>query len=205
MSRYYFKNKAKKAFLNREYIKALNTYSYLYNDIYNNTTCDSKFDNKLKELAQLRALCMLCDMALDYEEEARALYEYYFVGKKSKGIGLEKNIINMIESFDRNVSELNKVMDKLREIDVDKSDGILYSDFKKIVNDIGFKEAFENLMFSSKIIFTNKNEFLYFVRNLVEFGYEEVAINYFENTGNILYFDKEFMKLYKKIIQRKDL
>lgn len=95
------------------------------------------------------------------------------------------------------------VIQSIQDIDIDKNDGILYKDFKELEKDIGFKEAFEDLMFSSKIIFTNKNDFLYFVKNLVKFGYEDIAMNYFENSGSFLFFDRDFLNFYKEILQNR--
>lgn len=190
----YFKRKAKLAFNKRQYLYVLEILSYaqILLDCLNE-----------KESLHLNMLGTLADMALEYEDEARALFEYYQVIYNKSNQEAEKVILEMIENFDKNLYALNLAIWSLQEAEVDKNDGILYEDFEIHSAKVGFKEAFEDLMFSSKIIFTNKNEFLFFVRNLVKFGFEDIAINYFENAGNLLFYDKDFMRLYRKILQNK--
>ena len=108
----------------------------------------------------------------------------------------------MIDNFDKNIYALNLAITRLEDIEVDKNDGILYADFETLAKKIGFKEAFEDLMFSSKIIFTSKSDFLIFMQNLVEYGFKDVAIHYFENIGDMLFFDKDFANLYQKILHK---
>ncbi|CAM3625145.1 MULTISPECIES: hypothetical protein [Helicobacter] len=190
----YFKNKAKLAFRKRQYSRVLEILS-----------CANVFLENLnaKQSLYFTMLCMLSDMALEYEDEARALFEYYQVIHNKNNLEAEEIVLEMIENFDKNLYALNLAIWSLQEAEIDKNDGILYEDFEVHSAKVGFKEAFEDLMFSSKIIFTNKNEFLFFVRNLVKFGFEDIAINYFENAGNLLFYDKDFMRLYRKILQNK--
>lgn len=192
----YFKRKAKLAFNKRQYLYVLEILSYaqILLDCLNE-----------KELLHLNMLGTLADMALEYEDEARALFEYYQVIYNKSNQEAEKVILEMIENFDKNLYALNLAIWSLQEAEVDKNDGILYEDFEIHSAKVGFKEAFEDLMFSSKIIFTSKSEFLIFVRNLVKFGFEEIAINYFENAGNLLFYDKDFMRLYQQILQNKKI
>ena len=192
----YFKRKAKLAFNKRQYLYVLEILSYaqILLDCLNE-----------KESLHLNMLGTLADMALEYEDEARALCEYYQVIYNKSNQEAEKVILEMIENFDKNLYALNLAIWSLQEAEVDKNDGILYEDFEIHSAKVGFKEAFEDLMFSSKIIFTSKSEFLIFVRNLVKFGFEEIAINYFENAGNLLFYDKDFMRLYQQILQNKKI
>ncbi|WP_273212775.1 hypothetical protein [Helicobacter rodentium] len=192
----YFKRKAKLAFNKRQYLYVLEILSYaqILLDCLNE-----------KESLHLNMLGTLADMALEYEDEARALFEYYQVIYNKSNQEAEKVILEMIENFDKNLYALNLAIWSLQEAEVDKNDGILYEDFEIHSAKVGFKEAFEDLMFSSKIIFTSKSEFLIFVRNLVKFGFEEIAINYFENAGNLLFYDKDFMRLYQQILQNKKI
>ncbi len=146
----------------------------------------------------------LSDMALECEDEARAFFEYYQVIRGKNDLEAEEIVLEMIENFDKNLYALNLAIWSLQEAEIDKNDGILYEDFVVHSAKVGFKEAFEDLMFSSKIIFTNKNELLFFVRNLVKFGCEEIAINYFENAGHLLFYDKDFIHLYRRFLKDKE-
>lgn len=189
----YFKNKAKQAFNARYYIKALEFFSY--------ASAQRSGSESKKENLQFEMLCALTDMALEHEDEARALWEYYQIIAKKNNTEAEETILDLIANFDNNLNLLNLAISHLQNIEVDSSDGVLYEDFLKVAKKIGFKEAFTDLMFSSKIIFTNKNDFLFFVQDLVDYGFRDIAINYFENANKSLFFDKDFMHLYKKILQ----
>ena len=51
---------------------------------------------------------------------------------------------------------------------------------------------------------SRKGDFLFFMQNLVDYGFKEVAMNYFENVGNILFLDKDFLRIYKQILKAGD-
>ncbi|MCH5322147.1 MAG: hypothetical protein J1E31_01005 [Helicobacter sp.] len=193
-----FKNKAKEAFAARKYLAALQYYSFALN-AFQEIHFKSP-QTKEKESHQLKMLAMLSDMALEHEEEAKALFEYYQVIKVNRDKKAEITILELIKNFDQNIFEISEAIKGFQDSEVESSDGILYRDFKELSDKVGFKEAFEDLMFSSKIIFTNKEDFLVFIQNLVKNGFEEIAINYFENIGITIFYDQEFMKMYKKIL-----
>ena len=65
------KNKAKRAFIKRQYTQALTLLSLAHT-----------FNTNSKESLQLNVLCALADMAIEHEEEARALFEYYHIISK---------------------------------------------------------------------------------------------------------------------------
>ena len=185
------KNKAKRAFIKRQYTQALTLLSLAHT-----------FNTNSKESLQLNVLCALADMAIEHEEEARSLLEYYHIISKKNEQEASEMLLSMIDNFDKNIYALNLAITRLEDIEVDKNDGILYADFETLAKKIGFKEAFEDLMFSSKIIFTSKSDFLIFMQNLVEYGFKDVAIHYFENIGDMLFFDKDFANLYQKILHK---
>lgn len=202
------KAKAKRAFLSRDYLQALELLSYAHSLSLDATQHPKDTTNQAtsKKSLELATLCTLADMAIEHEDEARALFDYYQVTiKKNKNKGnlksAEENILEVVENFDQNLSMLHLAINHLEHVEADKYDGILYKDFQNLEREIGFKEAFIDLMFSTKIIFTSKNEFLFFMHNLVEHGFKEVAMHYFEDIGNLLYYDKDFTKLYEKILQ----
>ena len=81
--------------------------------------------------------------------------------------------------------EYGKVMMLLEKLLSDSSspfnheeiNGILFSDVKLLVKT---KEDLENILLSTKVIFENKEDLLEFLEMLLEFGYKESAISYFE-------------------------
>ena len=57
-------------------------------------------------------------------------------------------------------------------------DAILFKDVKNIVKT---KEDLENILLSSKVAFENKNEVVEFFKMLIDYGFKENALDYFEN------------------------
>ncbi|MDE5592203.1 MAG: hypothetical protein K2I63_04550, partial [Helicobacter sp.] len=114
MTYYYGKNKAKTLFLKRDYLRALECYSQLYGKIMQDlNTLDSNSPKKLtksNELKTIEILCILTDMALEHEEEARALFEYYQVLRTKKNAEAEDIIMEMVKNFDKNLYELSLVI-----------------------------------------------------------------------------------------------
>ncbi|CAE10716.1 hypothetical protein [Wolinella succinogenes] len=146
---------------------------------------------------------LLADMALDHEEESKALYEYYQILKRQNPEESHKIMLELVESFDGNVSEISAMINAFNSVNVDSVKGILYSDFQHLVeNRGGFKRAFEDLMFSTKIIITSKEEFLEFLDSLIEYDFSEIALNYLEATGDALAYDPRFQRLYEKAAKR---
>jgi hypothetical protein len=83
-------------------------------------------------------------------------------------------------------------------------DGILYSDFKKLLDEgADFKETFENIMFSTKVLITQKEDFIDFLEKLIENGFSEMALAYLENALSLYPTDKVLAKLLKKLVQGK--
>jgi hypothetical protein len=75
-----------------------------------------------------------------------------------------------------------KLMEKLvdspsHSFSPNEFDGVLYKDVKNLLTS---KENLENLLLSTKIIFENKDELLEFFQLLLDYGYKDVAISYFE-------------------------
>ncbi len=63
-------------------------------------------------------------------------------------------------------------------------------------------KAFEDLIFSTKIIFTNKNEFYEFLNQLVENNYQDMSmeyIEYMESLKKSVIYDKEIEKILQKV------
>lgn len=201
------KKKIKDCIISRDYNEALrlcnSALAELERSLYEseNLVDLGRINEKIyqKESEFLRMCAALADMANEYEHEARALFEYYNSVKCSPKI-----IISLINNFDKNVFDLSRALNGFREIEVEKNDGVLYKDFVECANSVGFSEAFTNLMFSSKIIFTKKSDFLEFMKNLDKYGHSDVALSYFEGAEKDLFYDEDFMNLYRKIADKKE-
>ncbi len=174
-------------FYKREYQKALFYFSLAL-----------KSDPDSKE-ARLGAL--LCDFAVDREDEAEALFEYYLVSKSSGVKGIEEVIEEITEIVENSTSSLENIIleDDIQSF-INEENGIGYEDFVKLIENRGsFKEAFEDIMFSTKVLISKKEDFVDFLDRLIENGFAEMSMNYIEHA--ILFFpdDQKLISLIDKV------
>jgi tetratricopeptide (TPR) repeat protein len=181
-----FKDKAQQLFVGRDYQKALFNFSLAL-----------KKSPKDKE-ARLGAI--LSDLAMDNEDEAQALFDYYSIIKTQNQQEAVEIIEEIIESLDGGANALSSIIVKALEYKNDNVDGIAYEDFKLLLNNgRSFSELFESIMFSTKVIISNKNDFFEFIESLLRYGYKEMALNYIESASNVYSYDENFRKLLDKV------
>jgi hypothetical protein len=68
-----------------------------------------------------------------------------------------------------------------------------------IENRGSFKKAFEDIMFSTKVVITEKDEFIDFVTQLANEGFDEMALNYLDATTSLFGDDQDVLALYNVV------
>jgi hypothetical protein len=125
----------------------------------------------------------LSDLGAESEAEAQALFDYYQMIKTEK-----ENAVDIIDGL----------IDSLEQIEY--GDGIRYSDFLALVESRGsFKKTFEDIMFSTKVVITDKDEFIDFVTKLADEGFDEMALGYLDATTNLFGDDQDVLALYNVV------
>lgn len=180
--------KAKKAFLACDYETSLR----LYNDLM--------MENS--DLKEAKIGVLLSDIAGENEEQAQKLFEYYQILKLQKVKGSEDNILNIINLFDRNSNHFAMLVNDFENAKINDIDGILYSDFKEIVRGSDFKKIFEYAMFSTKIIFTSKGDFIEFLDLLVQNDLSHISLQYIETLDGISFYDNKIQDILKKALEK---
>lgn len=145
---------------------------------------------------------MLSDLAMEKEEEATALFEYYILARESNIEGFDESIKELIDALESDDTEqVNEVLfNKELEAKIDEENGIAYEDFKVIIeNKKSFKEAFEDIMFSTKVIIQNKEDFLDFLEQLIDNGFTDMSMNYFESAVSLFPNDEKLLSLIQKV------
>ncbi len=141
----------------------------------------------------------LSDLGTESEEEAQALFDYYQVIKSE-----QKNAVDiidgLIDSLDYSKHKLQELLvDPIKE-QVEYGDGIRYSDFIQLIESRGsFKKAFEDIMFSTKVVITDKDEFIDFVTQLSNEGFDEMALGYLDATTKLFGDDQDVLALYNVV------
>ena len=174
--------RAEHAFLKGEYANALRSYGLILKDY--------------PTLDEARIGVYLSDLGIESEEEAQALFDYYQLIKSEKenAVDIIDGLIENLDSSKQKIQEL--LLDPVKE-EVEYSDGIRYSDFLLLVESRGsFKKTFEDIMFSTKVVITNKDEFIDFVTQLSNEGFGEMALGYLDASSQLFGNDQEILALY---------
>jgi tetratricopeptide (TPR) repeat protein len=147
---------------------------------------------------------ILSEMALSGEGGAEALFDYYEILKEEDQEAADNIMGEILQSMDGTVEKLGEIFaEPLRER-LELENGILYKDFKTLIDQgESFKDTFENIMFSTKVIITEKEDFIDFLEHLIEHGYAEMALTYLENALGIYPSDESLRKLLKKLSKAK--
>jgi len=174
--------RAEDEFLQGEYAKALRSYGLILRDY--------------PTLDEARIGVYLSDLGIESEEEAQALFDYYQMIKSEKENAVDI-IDGLIENLDSSKHKLQELLIEPLEEQIEYSDGIRYSDFKELVKSRGsFKKTFEDIMFSTKVVITNKDEFIDFVTQLANEGFDEMALGYLDASANLFGNDQDILALY---------
>ena len=173
-------DRAERLFIEKDYINALKLYSIALSE------------NKENLDAYVGAI--LCDLGFTFDEEAQVLY-YYFQTIKESISDPKKTIEHLTNSLidGRVQDDIYSLLDENMAL----NDGIDYEDFIKIIEDKeNFKEAFEDAIFSTRVIISKKSQFIDFIKRLADNGYYSVALNYLEQHAPMYQNDQEILKLY---------
>ena len=177
--------RAEEQFLNKDYHNALKIYGLLLKDY--------------PQLKDAKVGAYLSDMGFDLDDDAQALFDYY------------QAIKNSSEDAEEIIDELSQTIYATRIIvqeqatgtmqeQIEHQDGISYSDFISLIEDKGdFREVFENIMFSTKVVITSKEEFIDFITRLVSADYQKIALKYLDSMAGYFGLSQDVYALYNLI------
>jgi tetratricopeptide (TPR) repeat protein len=149
---------------------------------------------------------ILAEMALSGEGGAEALFDYYEILKEEDKEQADTIMSDILQNMDGSMEKLREVFAEPIRDKIELEDGILYKDFKALIDSHeSFKETFENIMFSTKVIITEKEDFIDFLENLIEHGFAEMALSYLENALSVYPSDTLLRKLLKKLAEEKTI
>ena len=145
-------------------------------------------------------LVILTEMVMNKETGAEALYDYYLILESENVPNPEDIIQTIIDSIDNHQLELSKLLNEQLQQQLLYADGISYTDFKEIaVKEKGFKRAFEDIVFTTKVIITNKQDLIDFLNHLIKYGFYGPALNYLEGALSTFPDDKSLQFIAKKL------
>ncbi len=173
-------------FTSKQYDKAI----FLYSQVLSLEPTNSEY--------QLYPI--FCDIASENDEKGQSLFDYFTVVKSEnldKGI---KEVLEIIAAYDGNNEQMMKLLENFSNQTVEALDAINYQDFETLIEQRGsFKVAFQDIMFSTKVAITSKDEFYNFVNQLIENNFEKTAYSYLDGFNEYFKYDKQVMELYDKL------
>jgi tetratricopeptide (TPR) repeat protein len=173
--------RAEEQFLKKNYQNALKIYGLILKDY--------------PQLKEAEVGAYLSDMGLENGDDAQALFDYYQAIKRS-----EKDADVVIDKLMQAIRSTRVIVQQLFD-SVSQSHepegGIGYEDFLSSVESKGsFAQAFEDMMFSTKVVIQTKAEFIDFITRLVEAGYYEMAAGYLDAVAGDPRVDQDLYALY---------
>ncbi len=145
---------------------------------------------------------ILSEMAMSGESGAQALFDYYDVLKKENKEEADTIISEILNAMDGVIDSIGDLIAEPLSAKLEYEDGILYSDFLSIVDEDGdFKKIFENIMFSTRVIITQKEDFIDFLGKLIDNNYNEMAFSYLEGALAVYPNEDRLRNLIKRLAQ----
>jgi len=134
------------------------------------------------------------------EGGAEALFDYYAILRNEDAQQADTVISEILETMDGTLEQLAGLFSEGIGQRLEFVDGIMYSEFKELVtNENDFKRIFENIMFSTRVIITEKEDFVDFLDNLIDNGYKEMALSYLENALGVYPNDTQLRNLLRRL------
>jgi len=177
--------RAEEQFLNKDYTNALKIYGLLLKDY--------------PQLKDAKVGAYLSDMGFDLDDDAQALFDYYQAIKNSSEDAEE--IIDELSQtiYATRIIVQEQVTGAIQE-QIEYQEGISYNDFVLLIERKGdFREAFEDIMFSTKVVITSKEEFIDFVTRLISAEYQDIALKYLDSMADYFGLSQDVYALYTLI------
>lgn len=149
---------------------------------------------------------ILSDMAMSGENGAEALFDYYTILRSEDSEQADTIISEILETMDGTLDQLAGLFDETIKTRLAYEDGIMYTEFKELVeDDKDFNRIFENIMFSTRVIITEKEDFVDFLDNLIDHGYKEMALSYLESALGVYPNDRQLRNLLRRLAKGREL
>lgn len=179
-------NKANEYFLAGQYSDAIREYAFA---LEANPSSKEAYNGAI-----------LADMAISGENGAEALFDYYAILRGDDAQQADVVISEILETMDGTLEQLSTLFDDSMKQRMAYEDGIMYKEFKELVQEENdFNRIFENIMFSTRVIITEKEDFVDFLDNLIDHGYKEMALGYLESALGVYPNDKQLRNLLRRL------
>ncbi|MCD4757038.1 MAG: hypothetical protein K8R39_02115 [Arcobacteraceae bacterium] len=149
--------------------------------------------------------CLLCDVGFENDKKAQNLFDYFIVTKDDKFKEAVTYVQDVITAYDGDNEKMMGLLKDMSHVNVEALDAIEYKDFQELVLSRGsFREAYQDIMFSTKVAITSKDDLIDFIDKLIENNFSNTAYTYLDGFNEFFSYDEELTALYKKL-ERKNI
>jgi tetratricopeptide (TPR) repeat protein len=179
-------NQAHAFFSSGEYNKAL----FLYSQVTSLNPTNIEY----------QMYCIFCDVSYESEEKAQSLFDYFSIAKDENFDEAVKYVQDTLNAYDGDNDKMVNLLKDISHTSVESLNAIEYEDFKSLVDSRGsFREAYQDIMFSTKVAITSKDDLVDFIDNLIENNFNDTAYSYLDGFNEFFSYDKELIDLYEKL------
>jgi len=144
--------------------------------------------------------CIFCDLGYESDEKAQTLFDYFIVAKDEdfeKAVNYVQDVIN---AYDGDNTKMMGLLKDISTTNVEALNAIEYTDFMELVQNRGsFKEAYQDIMFSTKVAITTKDDLIDFIGKLIENNFDKTAYSYLDGFNEFFSYDDDLTELYEKL------
>jgi len=150
--------------------------------------------------------CLLCDLGFENTEKAQSLFDYFIIAKDKDNSTAISYVENIIDAYDGDNAKMMDLLQDISHKNVETLNAIEYNDFMKLVKDRGsFKEAYQDIMFSTKVAITSKEDLIDFIEKLIENNFDTTAYTYLDGFNEFFTYDDTITELYEKLGKKKSV
>ncbi len=185
------REKAHSYFVNQDYTEALFLYSQLSSNFPHNK--------------EYQIYPLLCDIATEDNEKGQSLFDYFSVEKDTNLEHAIKYIEDIISAYDGDNDKLMNIMKDISVQTQESLEAINYDDFNKLIDSRGsFRTAYEDIMFSTKVAISSKEQFFEFVQQLIDNDFDSTAYKYLDGYNQFFTYDSKIEDFYKRLEIKND-
>ncbi len=177
-------------FTAKQYDKAL----FIYSQVISLTPTNTEY----------QIYCLLCDIGFESDEKAQSLFDYFTVSKDVNFDEAVKHVTDVVNAFDGDNEKMMQLLKDISNTSVETLNAIEYDDFMDLVQSRGsFTEAYQDIMFSTKVAITKKDDLVDFINKLIDNNFNKTAYNYLDGFNEFFSYDEDLTQLYEKLERKK--
>jgi tetratricopeptide (TPR) repeat protein len=149
---------------------------------------------------------LFCDIGYENSQKAQTLHDYFTVAKNDNFDEAVKYVQDIISAYDGDNEKLMQILKDITVSNIETLNSISYLEFLELIENRGsFTQAYQDIMFSTKVAITSKDDMLDFISKLIENNFISAASTYLDSLQPYFQYDENITKLYSKLKESEQL